>query len=320
MQDGTVFGPVCKDARHRIDAYTAQELAELFDRSEQLQWRNYRLNDSTETVVNLTPTDVAPKTENCTKLFNQAGVAPDVLTLNPGGYILLKQGAAQSVAITGGKAPYDVRLMCDCYGKGITATTQYDGGKASIKIIASGGATAGSYPLMVADSTGIGRPLTLVVLDASKTDYSDEPDCALVTTEPVAPNNGQSGKNIAAAVKAASNAAQAADQKARQSANQAVDIATKADSLSDRNKLVAALSKATAAANKTKKYAASAQTYAKKVSALVADANDQTLRVYDEAAQAAATDAATRQNVADDAVKRIAHRLPTVIGKPGPGP
>jgi len=310
-----VFAPACKDPMHRVDRDVALELVALFDRSETLQWRNYQLNSSTETVVTLTPTDIAPKTENCTKLFNQAGVPPDVLSLNPGGYIVLKPGATQSVVITGGKAPYDVRLMCDCFGNGISASVIYDSGKGSIKITASDGAKAGTYPLMVADSTGIGRPLTLVV-DPFKKDDSDLPDCAAVTAEAVVPKTSKGGKSIVASIKAASNAALAEDQNALISARQAIDLDTKAQSSNDGSKILGYLSDATAAASKTKKYAASAQTYANKVSELVAVAKDPTLKVYDNSAGAAAVEAASQVSPAEDAVKRIAKRLSTVVGNP----
>jgi len=63
-------------------------------------------------------------------------------------------------------------------------------------------------------------------------------------------------------------------------------------------------------------YAASAQTYAKRVSKLVAGAKDQTLKVYEDAAQAAATDAASQRPSADNAVKQIAIHSSTILGKP----
>ena len=299
-----------------LNAWTINELNQLIDQSASLQKTGSWLNSQTETVVDLTPDAIRPRTESCTNLFDQPGSPPDLLTLNPSGYLPLKQGDDLSVAISGGKVPYDVRLMCDCYGKGITATTQYESGKATIKISASGDARAGTYPLMVVDATGVGRPLVLAVPDPSKTDYSDEPDCAPITADTGAASEaGQSGKNIVAAIIAALKATVVADQNAAKFAKQGSDTATKAQASNDVNKIVGYLSSATAASSNTSKYAKSARTSATRVAGLVAAANDPTLTVYRDAAQKAADDASTHEQAVGDAVKQIAHHLSMVVGK-----
>jgi hypothetical protein len=316
-KQGIVFGPSCKDPKHRIDATTAQALTNLFARSEELQWNNYQLNSATETVVTLTPTDITPKTDNCTKLFNQAGVPPDIISLNPGGYLVLKPGATQTIVVTGGKEPYDIRMMCDCYGNGISASIQYEGPKASIKVVASGGAKAGSYPFVIADSTGVGRPLTIVV-DPAKKDDSDLPDCAPLTAEATVPKPGGS-QGKAGTIVAASNAALAADQNATKAAGQANALDGKAEASNDGNKIVGYLNSATAAANNAGKYSKSAQIYAARVATMVAASGDPALKVYEDAAQSAANDALTQAQSAESAVKRIALHLSMVLGKPASG-
>jgi hypothetical protein len=314
---GISIGSSCKDTKHPIDPTTEEAVAELFKRSERLQWRTYRLNSSTETVVNLTPANIAPKTDNCTKLFDQSGIAPPVLSLNPQGRILLKPGASQDIAVTGGKPPYEVRLMCDCYGNGVSAIVAYEGPNASLKLAATASAKSGYYPVNVADSTGIEKSIDLIV-DQTKKDDSDLPDCASTNVATSSTVAGGTSKRTVAAIVAASNSALAADRNAQESATRASTAAGKAASETSGDKIVGYLSQANAAASQTRKFAKSAQTYAARVAALVAVENDSTLQVYQDAAQAAATDAATTQvQSSESAVKQITSRLSTVIGKGG---
>jgi hypothetical protein len=119
---------------------------------------------------------VTPKTDSCSKLFKQAGAAPDVISLNPSGQFVLKTGGTKTITVTGGKKPYDVRLLGDGQAKGITATTQYDESKATLTISADSSASAGTYAFLVSDETGIGRALTVEISKEPDKD-ADLPDC-----------------------------------------------------------------------------------------------------------------------------------------------
>ena len=311
-------GGAAKGAKS-LDPWTIIELNELIDQSNSLQKVGSRLNNQVETVVDLTPDAIKPKTESCTKLFDQPGSPPDLLTLNPSGYLVLKQGDDQSVVISGGKIPYDVRLMCDCYGKGVVATTQYEGGKATIKISAAADAQAGSYPLMVVDSTGIGRPLVLVVPDPAKTDYSDEPDCAPVL-ESIALLTGHSSasEGTVAAVLNAVKAAQSAAHGAAKYAEVAATAAAIAGRSADSTAIWAAVTKAAAASQKAQAAAATAKKNAAVARALVTASNDSTLNVYRDSAQAAADQASASAISAATSASQAAQAANTP--PPGPGP
>jgi hypothetical protein len=144
-------------------------------------------NNSAEEVVNRTPSDILPKSKDCMKVFNQPGGVPDVLTLNPAGDITLTAGDSQKVTISGGKLPYEVRWLCDCYNTGVTAQTTYQDTTATIVIAATDAAKGGkTYPLMITDSTGIGSPINVVVL-SKKVDNADTPDCATPSAPPPPP-------------------------------------------------------------------------------------------------------------------------------------
>jgi hypothetical protein len=140
-------------------------------------------NNAAELVVNRSPSEIIPKIKDCSKGFNQPGAPPDVLTLNPDGDIPLSQGDSQKVEISGGKLPYFVHLLCECFGDGVTAQTTYEDSKATITIRASDIAKTHTYPLMVTDATGIGRPLNIVV-SSKATTSADTPDCAEPKSKP----------------------------------------------------------------------------------------------------------------------------------------
>ena len=258
-------GGVCSASNQgSVGWRTREELGELFERSEALQWRNYRLIGQTETVVDLTPDAIKPKTESCTKLFDQPGVAPDVLTLNPDGYIAITQGGKQTIAISGGKLPFAVRLMSDFQDNGITAETKYDSGKATIEIDVSAGAEVNSYPLMVTDSTGIGRPL-IIVVSKKADDSADTPDCAAAA--PPQPTSSASISEITAMARVAASAhAYAIDAaKAAAGAKAAADKAEAAAKASKATEVASAA--ATASADAVNAYSAAAKAQAKSAEA-----------------------------------------------------
>ncbi len=142
-----------------------------------MQQDNHLLNSKAEDVADLTPDDIKPKTDTCTKAFDIPEAPPTLLTLNPGGYIPLEQGGKQTVTVAGGKAPYDVRIMCDCYKLGFTASMKVAGAKTTLEIAASDSVPAASYPLLVSDATGVGRSLVVMVSQKAPADTSDTPDC-----------------------------------------------------------------------------------------------------------------------------------------------
>lgn len=290
---GPVVAPACKGPAHQA---LQSELGELVGRSEALQWNNYRLSDATETVINLTPDVIKPKTESCTKLFDQPGVAPDVLTLNPDGYISLTQGEKKKVTISGGKLPFAVRLMCDC--KGITAETDYDSGKAVIEIGASASADANSYPLMVTDSTGIGRPL-IIVVSKKADDSADTPDCTAGGSE-------QTGSASTAEVNAIAGLASSAHAYAAAAAKAAASAKTAADRAEKSHK-VADAAAASRAASKAYSAAGNAQAKAGAADVKAATSKDPIIQSLSQAADVQAQNANTSASqAAADAARAAA--------------
>lgn len=289
-------GGVCGTSNpDSVGEKASDELGELFERSEALQIENTFLLGQTETVVDLTPDVIKPKTESCTKLFDQPGVAPDVLTLNPDGYIAVTQGEKKKVTISGGKLPFAVRLMCDCYDKGITAETDYDSGKATIEISASASASVNSYPLMVTDSTGIGRPL-IIVVSKKAGDSADTPDCPSAEESAIA-SIGDVKAMAELAASAHSYAVEAADAKT------AADKALKSHKAND----------ASDAASKAYSAAAKAQALAAEATASAAGSKDPIIQNLAQAAYAESQKAA--QSAAEAAAD--AARAATAAQKPG---
>jgi len=210
-------------------------------------------NNAAEEVVDRTPPDIVPKAKACLKVFNQPGAPPDVLTLGPAGDIALSPGNTAKVTISGGKLPYAVRWLCNCYNVGVTAQTTYEDTKATIVIAASDTARVDSYPLMITDATGVGSSLNVVVA-SKKVDNSDTPDCveASVTSPPTGgkPSNPATVNAVAQAAARAHDAAL----QAATAANAAKTDADKAEAAaSDGNKPDAA-----AAAQRATRDAASA--------------------------------------------------------------
>ena len=213
-------------------------------------------NNAAEEVVIRTPTEIVPKAKDCLKIFSQPGTPPDVLTLNPAGDVPLSPGDSSKVTISGGKLPYAVRWLCDCYNDGVTAQTTYQDSSATIAIAVSEGARAGiTYPLMITDSTGIGSPINVVVV-SKKLDNSDTPDCP--STEESASASFSDVKamaELAATVHsyavAAAEAKTAADKAARaHKANDASDAAAKAYAAAAQAQSLAGHARAIAAGSK----------------------------------------------------------------------
>jgi hypothetical protein len=192
-------------------------------------------NNATDEVIVRTPSEIVPKIKDCSKGFDQPGVPPDVLTLNPAGDITLGPGDTEKVTISGGKLPYSVRWLCDCYNVGVTAQTTYLDTSATIVIAASDSAAAhgdNTYPLMITDATGIGSPLNVVVV-SKKADNSDTPDCES-STPPKPPKSRSKGGSVSsgtvilvaqavAAVRTAAHQAADAAGEANREANRAED-------------------------------------------------------------------------------------------------
>jgi hypothetical protein len=234
-------------------------------------------NNSAEEVVNRTPSDILPKTKDCMKVFNQPGAPPDVLTLNPAGDITLRPGENQKVVISGGKLPYEVRWLCDCYNVGVTAQTTYQDTTATIVIAASDTAAdhgGNTYPLMITDSTGIGSPLNVVV-NSKKADNSDTPDCAETTAR--SSTGGAAGPATVNAVAQAAAGARTAALRAAKAAAAAKADADKAEAAaSDGKKADAASAAQRATKDAARAYTALAttQTKAGEARAMAGGSND----------------------------------------------
>jgi hypothetical protein len=254
-------GGACKGSNpFAIGSPTRDELDELLKQSEELQWKNVLLVGQTETVVDLTPGDTKPKTENCTKLFDQPGVAPAMMTLNPDGYPALTQGDKLVIAISGGQSPFAVRLMCDCYDSGITVETKYSSGKGTIEISASGSAKAASYPVMVSDSTGMSR-VVMVVVTKKADDSADTPDCTSAGSEQTA-SASTAEVSTMAQLAASAHAYAAAAAKAAKDATKAADTAERSHKSADANAATKAAARAYGAAANAQSKAAEADTKA----------------------------------------------------------
>jgi hypothetical protein len=151
-------------------------LSNLNEAAEKLAITTTLENNNIEQVIIRTPTEIAPNTKECTKLFNKPSTASPILSLSPGGDLPVALGASETVQISGGQAPYSSTFLCDCYGKGVTATLKVAEGKTSITVHAPDKMPSPNYfPLMVTDATGVGRPLNIVVVD--KKAEADTPDC-----------------------------------------------------------------------------------------------------------------------------------------------
>lgn len=213
-------------------------------------------NNAAEEVVNRTPSDILPKAKDCMKVFKESGAPPDVLTLNPAGDISLNPGENKTVTISGGKLPYEVRWLCDCYNSGVTAQTAYQDTTATIVIAASDSAHVGTtYPLMITDATGIGSPINVVVV-SKKADNSETPDCPSVEESTNASladvkTMAELAASVHAYAVAAAEAKTAADKAVKaHKANDASDAAAKAYAAAAQAQSLAAQAKASAKGSK----------------------------------------------------------------------
>jgi len=228
-----------------------------------------RTNNAAEEVVIRTPTEIVPKAKECLKIFSQPGTPPDVLTLNPAGDIPLSPGDSSKVIISGGKLPYAVRWLCDCYNDGVTAQTTYQDSTATIVIAASDIARPDSYPLMITDATGIGSSLNVVVA-SKKVDNSDTPDCVEGSATPPSPGGRPANRATVNAVAQAADSAHSAAVQAATAASAAKSNADKAEeAATDGNKQDAATAAQRATRDAASAYSAlaRAQLYARQARA-----------------------------------------------------
>jgi hypothetical protein len=154
----------------------AKSLSSLIAKADRLFYQTPSAIGATNEVVDLTPSEITPNIKACTDLFKESTTTPQtVLTLNPYGDILIPQGGQETVEISNGNPPYTVMFLGQ--RRDINATEKVAKEKASIVIQASNKAKVkSSIPLMVTDSTGIGKVLNIVVV-SKKPHSSTEPDC-----------------------------------------------------------------------------------------------------------------------------------------------
>ena len=249
------------------------------DHAQALYRKIYAAKDATEEVVNRTPSDILPKAKDCIKAFDQPA-PPDVLTLNPDGDIPLSPGDTEKVAISGGKPPFAIRLLCDCYNVGVTAQITYEGATATIVIAAADNARVDNYPLMVTDATGIGRSLKIVV-SKKATDSADTPDCVEPSPLPAArtppPKRGVASRatlNTVAQAAAATHAAALQAAKAAAAAKTDADTAEAAAKAGDKAGAANASERATRDVLRAYTARAKAQAKAREARAGAARMND----------------------------------------------
>ncbi len=144
-------------------AAPADELGLVERHLEDLLAEGGKLLDLTVTMAAFVPTsDPQVESKTCTGLASTVSSSAHPLALSPSGDVPLYCGGEEEVGVSGGNAPYSVRLLND--HAGVTATEIVQGNRVKVVLGASSDARLDSRSvLMVNDSSGYERSANVVI-------------------------------------------------------------------------------------------------------------------------------------------------------------